>query len=214
MKRSCVDEETLMDYIEDRLPPRLQKRVEKHLCDCANCRDLLMVATELIHNSASIHVEPVPSPVTDRAVAAIRTLSDHRHTWRERLLSGGRRLLDGGRALLSDTAHDPLLQPAGLRGSCLPADENLIRDHIDGAGFAATITIERISDTHFNAQVEPTVKPPAGPPLRVALFTDAREIASATLLAEAVQFEDLPCGTYTFVFTRANRQLDTYLFEV
>ncbi|MGA6926580.1 MAG: zf-HC2 domain-containing protein [Desulfosarcina sp.] len=214
MKRLCVDEETLMDYIEGRLPPRLRKRVEKHLCKCANCRDLLMVATELMHDNASIHVEPVPSTVTDRAVAAVQALSGRRHTWRERLLSGGRLLLDSWRSLLPEAAPDPLFQPVGLRGACLAEDENLVRDCIDGAGFAATLTIERISDTHFNVQVEPTLEPLAGPALRVALFTDGREIASATLLMEAVQFEDLPRGKYTLVFTRANQQLDTYPFEV
>ena len=203
-----------MDYLEGRLPPRLRKRVEKHLCDCANCRDLLMVATELMRDDVSIHVKPVHSTVTDRAVAAVQALSDQRYTWRERLLSGSRRLLYSGRSLLSDAASDSLFQPVGLRGACRPADENLVHDHIDGAEFAATITIERISDTHFNVQVEPTMKPFVDPPLRVALFADAREIASATLLAEAVQFEDLPCGKYTLLFTRANRQLDTYPFEV
>lgn len=214
MKRLCVDDETLMDYLEGRLPPRLRKRVEKHLCKCANCRDLLMVATELMHDSASIHVEPVPSTVTDRAVAAVQALSDRRHTWREHLLSGGRRLLDSGRSLLPEAAPDPLFQPAGLRGACLAEDENLVRDCIDGAGFAATITIERIGDTHFKVQVEPTMEPPVDPGLRVALFSDGHEIASATLLTEAAQFEELPRGKYTLVFTRASRQLDTYPFEV
>ena len=214
MKRFCVDDETIMDYLEDRLQRRDREEVEKHLCHCADCRELLMLASELSHDTPCNHMDPVPSRVTQRTIESVETILKGQLNWGQRFLDGSRRLFSRGRSALD---HWPLgLKPqsADLRSGHGITSDNLIRDHITGSGFQAVIEIEKFTETHCTVQVELTAETPLGPPLRVGLFANTHEVASATLLHKAVQFDDIPNGKYILKFSQANRQLDEYAFEV
>ena len=214
MKRICLDEETLMDYIEDRLPKNVRERVERHLCNCSDCRELFMMAVDLNDDSERFQVDPVPPAVTQRAIDAVEAISKSQPSWGRRFLNGGRRLSSGVRSLLDAWNPGMTPQPADLRRGHGTVKDELIRDHITGSGFEAVIEIEKSTATHFTIQVELTLNRTLDSPLRVGLFSDAHEIASETLLDEAVQFGDIPYGSYKLIFSQANQQLEIYTFEV
>ena len=213
MKRLCLDDETIMDYVEDRLAQRIRGQVEEHLCRCAECRDLLMVAAELYHDTERYHPDPVPSAVTQRAIEAVETISKGQSNWSRCFLDGSRRLFSWGRVLLENVTTIAAPQPV-LRSGPKTVEDDLIRDHIIVSDFEAVIELEKTTATHFTVQIERISNKPSDIPIRVSLFAKTHEVASSTLLHEAVQFEDIPNGKYVLTFSQANRQLDEYAFEV
>lgn len=214
MKRFCVDDETIMDYLEDRLQRRDREQVEKHLCHCADCRELLMLAAELSHDTQCNHVDPVPSRVTQRTIESVETILKGQLKWGWRLLDGSRRLFSRGRSALDHWPLGLTPQPADLRSGPSAVNDDLIRDHLSGSGFKAVIEIEKLTATHFTILVKLAADAPLDIPLRVGLFSEDHEIASATLSDEAVQFEGIPFGKYALIFSQANQELETYSFEV
>lgn len=214
MNRSCVDDETLMDYIEGRLNRRLRGRVEKHLSNCADCRDLLMLAGDLIHEKEDLPANTVPSAVTQRAIESVETISKNPHGGRRHFLNSGQRLLAAGRSLLNEITSGSTPHYADLRSGARTFGDDFIRDRISCSSFDAVIEIEKKTDALFTLQVKITPEEPLDAPLRVSLFFDNREIASASLLDESVQFEDFPNGRYALLFFQDTQEIYVYDFEI
>ncbi len=214
MKHTCVDDETIMDYLQGRLKRRARERVEKHLCDCDNCRELFILAAEVIHNSEVHQVEPVSLAVTQRAVEAVEAISKKKHNRGQRLILGSRRVLTKGRLLLKDVISGPMPQPVALRGDGEASGDDLSRDQISVYGIDTIIEINKTTATHFTITIALTSHQLLDTPLRVGLFAEASELASVTLVDEVVYFEEIPCGKYELVFSHANQQLHVYTIDV
>ena len=50
MRRECISEETLMDYIEGRLSEKERSKTEQHLAGCDICLEELSVAGKMIRD--------------------------------------------------------------------------------------------------------------------------------------------------------------------
>ena len=214
MKRHCVDEEIIMDFIEGRLPPRERRRIETHLCSCADCRERLSLAAELTCGDGVDGSDAAPEALTQRAVDTVAALSRNKPAWQRCLEGWGSRLFTR-----KDQTSEPWPlgsdpQPMALR-SGLGADHGvLIHDVITGPGFSAVVKVVTVADSDFTIHVSPDPDGIGDVPLRVGLFAGEREMASATFWDETVQFEQIPNGDYTLAFFRSSQQLATYAFSL
>lgn len=214
MKRHCVDEETMMDFLEDRLAPRERKRIEAHCCTCADCRERLSLAAELIHGDDVDAMEAVPAALTQRAVDAVAALSKNKPAWQRRLEGWGLRLFTG-----KDEENETWLlgsdpRSVALRGGPGNGLGVLIHDQVSGPGFRVIVEVEKVTDNDFTIHVSPDPNGVSDAPLRVGLFAGDREMASTTFWDETVQFEQIPNGEYTLAFFRSSEQLKTYVFSL
>lgn len=213
MKRFCVDEETIMDYLEGRLEKHSRKRVEQHLCGCADCRRLILLTSDLMFDDWHQESFPAPSAATQRAIEVVKTISRGRANWKEQLGENKRKLIDNARSLAKEFASYPEPQVVLRSGPMLPT-EDFTQYHISMAGTEGTIAVEKMPGAAYTVQVRTTSGRPLEKAVRVTLFADNIEIASATLLDETVQFEDIPSGSYVVQFSQAGRELDTYHLEI
>jgi hypothetical protein len=214
MKRHCVDEETLMDFIEDRLPPRERRRIETHLCSCADCRERLSLAVELARDNGVDSSDAAPAALTQRAVDAVAAQSRIKPAWQRRLEGWGTRLFTR-----KDQTSEPWPlgsdpQPMALRSGLDANHGVLIHDVITGPGFSAVVEVETVADSDFTIHVSPDPDGIGDVPLRVGLFAGECEMASTTFWDETVQFEQIPNGDYTLAFFRSSQQLATYAFSL
>lgn len=64
--------QTLLDYIEDKLPQPERLRVESHLADCGVCREELDAAKSMMHGLEKFHLSAPAPNLVQRTLAAFR----------------------------------------------------------------------------------------------------------------------------------------------
>lgn len=208
MKRQCLDEETILDFLGNRLAASVRERIETHLCVCAECRERLSLAAELIHGDGDEDVA-APEAVTQRTVDAVNALSECGPGWRQRLKGWGARIFPPKDENAVEAPFGAGQYAMALRG----VDEGsgiIVNARIEGPGFAAVMEAEAIADAHFTIRLIPDPEEIAETPLRVGLFTGELELASMTFRDEIIEFEEIPSGDYTLAFSRSARQLATF----
>ena len=64
--------ELITDYLEDALPRRIRRGVERHLEACAGCRTALAQMRETIRMTGKLSDEQIPQDYRDRLLLAFR----------------------------------------------------------------------------------------------------------------------------------------------
>ena len=77
MKMSCPDEERLVDYLEGRLPEKDMSRVEKHLSDCQNCLESLVIMKGIEKESGSASIQPAHATKISPSLAELAKLLEN-----------------------------------------------------------------------------------------------------------------------------------------
>lgn len=211
MRNRCPNEETLTDFLEGRLSGRQQARVESHLAACADCRDQAGVYLQLTHPGPDTGPAEAPDYLTDKAVRLVTGLADEESS--RTLFQGARRWAARGIALLEQLTPTNGLQPVPVRGAEATPSERRISRQKQFDNVSVTIEIERSDDDLALIRVLNTGKT-AGPPLRVALIQADRDVASMTLAADPIVFDDIAFGIYTLAFFRSGAVLGQYRFEI
>jgi hypothetical protein len=211
MRNRCPNEETLSDFVEGRLSGRQQARIESHLAACDDCRQQVGVYLQLIHPESAAEPVVAPDYLTDKAVRLVAGQADAESS--PSLFKGARRLAARGIALLEQLGPANGLQPAPVRGAETTLSEQRIRRQKQFEDLTVTIEIERSDDDLALIRVLPAGKA-ADQPVRVALIQGDREIASMTLAADPLVFDDIAFGSYTLVFIRSGAALGEYRFEI
>jgi hypothetical protein len=129
------------------------------------------------------------------------------------LFQGTRRLAAQGIALLEQLVSANGMQPVPVRGAETSLSERRISRQKQFEDLSVTIEIERSDDDLALIRVLPAGKA-ADQPVRVVLIQGDREIASMTLAADPLVFDDIAFGIYTLVFVRSGATLGEYRFEI
>jgi hypothetical protein len=211
MRNRCPNEETLTDFLEGRLSGRQQARIESHLAACDDCREQVGVYLRLFHPESADEPVVAPDYLTDKAARLVAGQADAERS--RPLLQGTRRLAARGIALLEQLVPGNGLQPAPVRGAETTLSERRISRQKQFEDLNVTIEIERSDDDLALIRVLPAGQA-ADQPVRVALIQGDREIASMTLAADPLVFDDIAFGIYTLVFVRSGAMLGEYRFEI
>lgn len=208
----CPNDEILMDYLEHRLRGKALHKIERHLSACADCRDQVAVCADLLGAGIAGDTMPVPQGVTQRAVD--RVLGLENKSLLHKLTHGTRQHIAAGTAVLERLTWHPVSAAAALRGTSETLSPEVIRREKQFGNLRVGIEIEKSSADQAMIRVKDSSPQTAAAPVRVALFSQDREVASAPLGDAPVIFEELPLGTYQLVFVRQNRNLGQYAFEI
>lgn len=211
MRNRCPDEETLMDFVEGRLPERQRARMQSHLSICDPCREQAAVCAALVYGSQPIDDAQAPERLTRRAVNRVARL---RADARGRHAAGRtRRWVVRGMAVFERLVAWDEPVPVALRGETVVSAHSIRRQKRFG-DLQVTIEIETSGTAQALIRVTPAAEAGSvGAPVRVTLFKGTREAASMLLGAQPVIFEDIEFGVYTLVFSRG-ATIGEYTFEI
>lgn len=212
MRNKCPNEETLVDYLEGRLPGRQQTQVESHLVACSNCREQVGLVLQLMDQDTQVPPVNAPAYLTDKAVELAADLAAQQRSGS--LLQGARRWAAKGVALLERLTPSNGLQPVAVRSAETVLSERCVSRQKQFKDLTVTIEIERSGDDLALIRVIDAEQPMTDLPVRVALFVNDREIASMMLVDAPLVFDDIAFGAYTLVFTRKGVKFGEYHFEI
>jgi anti-sigma factor RsiW len=212
MRNKCPNEETLVDYLERRLPGRQQTRVESHLVACSNCREQVGLYLQLMDQDKQIPSVNAPASLTDKTVKLVADSAVEQRSGS--LLRGARRWVAKGVALLEQLTPSNGPQSVAVRSTETVLSERRISRQKQFKDLTVTIEIERSSDDHALIRVIGAEQPAMDLPVRVALFIDDREIASMMLMDAPLVFDDIAFGAYSLVFIRKSVKVGEYRFEI
>lgn len=210
--KTCPNDETLVDFLENRLGDRRRSLMEDHLAHCADCRELAAVYTAVHQRQMQESLEPVPVDVTRRAVSAVQGLSGDRLL--DTLAKGARHWMARGTQVLERLSWRPLQAAAVVRGRTDTLERPVIRREKQFDDLRVVVEIEKSGDDHATIRVTGDPAQQGRVPVRVALFRREREMASALLDETAVLFEEIPLGSYALVFVRERTPVGHYAFEI
>lgn len=208
----CPDEETLIDFLEDRLTDRQRVRIENHLAGCRACRDQVATWMDLVHGDALAGAEPVPGGVTRNALDAVAGLA--RESMVSKLFEGTCRLFAQGKAAIEQIVIGHGAQPVAVRGDRSTVSGRLILLRKTFGDLDLHIEIEKSGAHQTLIRIACEEGQPLAEPIRVVLRKTQREVASMLLTDTPVVFEEIPYGIYALVFIRSGVQLGEYLFEL
>lgn len=212
MRTQCPNEETLVDYLEGRLPGRQQSRVESHLAACFNCREQVGICLQLAYSDPDAPIAAAPKHLTDKAVGLVGGLTQNQFS--RPLFQGVRCWAAKGVALLEKLAPSDGLQSIAVRGSGAVSSGRCISRKKKFKELTVTIEIERSSNDQALIRVVVAERPEPDHPVRVALFKGDREIASMILDDTSLVFDDISFGSYALVFNRSGVSIGEYRFEI
>ena len=212
MAKQCPDEETLIDFLQNRLPDRQRARIEDHLADCFDCREQVGTWIALDWEDPLTAVEPVPPAVTQKALDVVSKLTPG--TFPSWLLERTRRLVAQGMAAIEQLANGQGAQPVAVRGEQAAVSDYVIQRRKTYGDLDLCIEIEKCGTRQALIRVAGAEAPPLAAPVRVALCKAQREVASMLLDDAPVVFEEISFGFYALVFMRSGVKLGEYLFEL
>lgn len=211
---ACPDEERLVDYLEGRLSEKDRFSVEKHLSDCDECLEAVVITKNLMKDADRVELTEVPSHVTESAVDMVtgRPMKSQR-TVIGRL---GRSIKKSFSWVSEAFQMGPwgTMEPVLVRGSKTSTTQDLVQLSVRLKGIKAQIEIERTGDEKAHIRVRPHDPDKHQKALRVTLIKGEREIASYILEADYVLFEDIPSGEYTIFLTKNGIEMGGCVFRV
>ena len=212
MNNTCLKDEKIIDYLEDRLPVTDRSRAEQHLSECDVCLEEVLAAKGIVRGGSLSEFEPVPEEVTQRAIKAVQDFQEH--SLLEKISAFLKENLSGWFESFMELWSWRSLGFAPVRSSKRVVSEDLILIKKSFPDFNAKIEIEKSGDD--KARIWVTVTEENGPknPLRVSLFKDGREMSSHLLNGSGALFEDIPFSHYTLLFIRDGLKAGEYLFEI
>lgn len=212
MPPQCPDEETLIDFLEDRLSDRQRARIESHLAGCFECRDQVATWIALDRGDALSDAEPVPHAVTRKAIDAVAGLATESLT--TKLFERTRRLVAQGKAATEQLVIGQGPQPVPVRGDQAGVPDQVIQLRKTFGDLDLRIEIEKEGANQALIRVVHKEAQPRVGPIRVVLCKAQREVASMLLDDTPVVFEEIPFGIYALVFIKGGVQQGEYLFEL
>jgi hypothetical protein len=213
MGKTCLDEEAIADYLEDRLSHDQRMEVEKHLSDCEMCLNAFVIANDLIRGKAQLELDMVPAEVTEAAVRLLESKRPVSSVSISEVLGSSLKDLYGK---VTDFLRlkpwvDWQLQP--IRGPKPILIKDLIILKKKFQDIETEIEIEKTGENQTNIRVkfpEPIVVRQG---IRVTLEKGQTEIASYMADSDQVLFENIPFGRYGLTFVREGKRLGRFFFE-
>ena len=209
---ACPNDETLMDYLEHRLRGKALQKIEQHLSACADCREQVAVCADLLGTGMTDDTVLVPRGVTQRAVDAVLGLANQ--SLFHKLTRGARQRITAGAVVLERLTWRPVPAAAALRGRSETLSPEVIRREKQFGDLRVEIEIQKSGINQALIRVKGRTSKAGTAPVRVALFSQDREVASTLLSDAPITFEEIPLGAYHLVFMKQNQNLGQYAFEI
>jgi hypothetical protein len=208
----CLTEETVADYLEERLTDEERSRVESHLAQCDACLEELIAARGALQSDILKQFQPVPRHVTEKAIKRVKALED-----RPLLLKISKTVKEKFSEWtepISGLWPGYNLSLATVRGSKKIVSDDMVLIKKSFSGFNAEVEIEKTGPDKATIRVRVKEKDVKGPHIRVSLLKDGRELSSYLGTVSGIIFEDIPFGHYVLTFTRNGSKIGEYLFEI
>jgi len=209
---ACPNDEILMDFLEHRLTGNALQEVERHLARCADCREQVAECAELLCTSIAEDTTPVPQGVTQRAVDTVLGLENK--SLFDKLIHSTRRQISKSKSALERLTWQPVSAAVALRGQAETLNPEVIRRKKQFGHLRVDIEIEKSDADQALIRVSGSSLQADTTPVRVALFSQDREVASALLGDAPIIFEEIPLGIYALVFVKQNKDMGRYAFEI
>jgi hypothetical protein len=214
LKKRCIDEETLADFLEGRLKGAKLNAAEEHLADCDQCLDIIKIGSGLIRGGESNGTLPVPDNVTREAVNIVGRLN------KDRSLSATEKVSSSIKEISSKVSRwfshefrgSPQLAP--VRGEWQIVSDNVIQVKKKFRSFQAGIEIEKTDNDMATIRVTMISGEKGHSGTRVTLKKEEREVSSDLMNGKLVVFESIPFGKYSLVFSRMGEAMGNYKFEI
>jgi hypothetical protein len=207
-----MNEESLVDYLEDRLSKKERIRVEHELSQSDSSLEavVLLEAADKADNFNDL--QTVPDYLTEKAVQTVFSFGEN--TILNRMSA---RLRDFG------SLHHVLLRLfypwkrmrfSTVRGSKTVIDANLIALKASFSEFDIQVEIDKVrpETVNLNVILVQDSKPLKG--ARATLIRNNREMASYLFKGNEAFFEDVPFGRYTLVICVNGSEKGRYSFEI
>jgi len=209
----CPGEETLADYLGNRLPAAAQQALEQHLCRCDIC-------LEAVISGAALTEEEVPESITAIPCSAIQKVLSRIGAEGTRPLPAlWTRLAAVCRSLVNSLAEIIFFkQPAAahVRGNKRIISRNLVVIEKTFKEIELEIEVEKTGERTANIKVR-AISPDAGARVdgvRVNILKDSREIASFITAGGEALFENITFGEYTITVQHGEKRLGHLLLAV
>jgi len=211
METSCLKDEEIVDYLEDKLSDEERTRAESHLSECDACLEELMVFNGIARKGGLADCDSVPEKVTQASINSIKAAEDYHSS--ANFLKNVKRLLSKWCDMFSGFVPWGNMRLAPIRGSKRVVSEDLVLIRKSFSGFNAEIEIEKTG--HDRARIDVMLNEKVRTnPIRVTLMKNEREISSYLSNGTNAVFEDIPFDHYQLLFTRNGVKLGEYLFEI
>jgi hypothetical protein len=154
----------------------------------------------------------VPQGLTQRAVDSVLGLEEQ--ALLQKLTRKLRGQIDKGGEALERLTWRPVPAAVALRGEPETLSPEVIRRDKRFGDLDIGVEIEKSGPEAAIIRVTDRSSRAHPQPVRVALFSGEREVASALLGEVPVVFEDIALGIYALVFVSQNKELGKYAFEL
>jgi hypothetical protein len=212
VKKSCPDEERLVDYSEGRLSEDDRSQIEEHLSDCQMCLDTFIILRQMAGNMDKYELKPVPKRVTDAAVDLISKRYFKQSDLHKKIGFFFKETV----SKIVETLPRPTgaMQPVLVRGAKIEQSDDRMCLTVTFKKIKTEIEIEKSDRDWVLIRVRPLGTTESIKGIRVTLKCDDREIASHRLHETYVVFENIPFGQYGLSLIQNGKELGTYSFEV
>ncbi len=214
MKTSCIDEETLADFLEGRLKGSQLNTAEEHLADCDRCLDTLKIGNGLLRGGDLDDMAAVPDAVTREAVAIVSRLNSGPELTAAEKVSNSIKVISSKVSRWFSHEFWGNRQLAPVRGEVKIVSDNLIQVKKKFRSFQAGIEIEKIDNATATIRVTLISGEKERTRTRVTLKRGAREVSSELMDEKLVVFESMPFGKYSLAFSRMGKPIGNYKFEI
>ena len=209
----CPEEETLHDYLNEKLSPDIKKDVERHLSQCEMCTQTLLCTIEILEDGYVPKDSDVPGYVKKRVRSLIPPEKGRfpYNTW-ETLKKRGLEAWAYVRDMLS------LKNPefVYVRGTKKIISKNLVVLEKVFKDIKLMIEIEKINSSASDIKIKAS-HPQTGALLhgvRINLNDGSREIASFVTSHGEVLFEQIVFGNYRLIAWQDKKKLGEVLLSI
>jgi hypothetical protein len=211
--QQCPGEETLADYLGNRLPADAQQALEQHLCQCDPCLEAVIAGAALPEEEGRESIAATPGSAIQRALSCIGAEGTGL------LPAFWTRLVAVCRSLVTSLMEIIFFkQPAAaqVRGNRRVISQNLVVIEKKFPEIQLEIEIEKTGARTADIKVR-AISPDAGARLdgvRVNILHDSREIASFITAGGEALFENITFGEYTITVQHGEKRLGHLLLAV
>ena len=207
-----MNEETLIDFMEDRLIEKERVEVEHHLSENSSSLEALIICEEVTKGEKLADLKTVPQYLTENVAQTVFSLQENTIS---KTISGILKAFGSlDRTLLRLLYPWKRMQFSTVRGSKRVIDADLIALKTSFAEFDIKVEIDKIRPETVDLNVILLQAPETVKGVRATLTKNSREIASYLFQRHQALFEDIPFGRYTLVVTFNGAEKGRYSFEI
>lgn len=201
MKNTCINNNMIMDYIEDRLPEEEMVYIEDHIAKCNRCMIEYIEALDLLKDMADCTWEPASDQITASVLAHIEAQHPltKLHRWIEKTIF-----------------PDISMQPGYALRRTSTDEQSTVESSFskDIHDFQITIDVEKIEDSTVTIKVTIEKKDQDIHNVRVSLIGESSGKKSLLLKESVVVFNKFPFDSYTLEIKQHAEKVGEIYFRI